>query len=76
MQSSLPKNHQLFNEQDAAQYIGMSRAYLRQDRMHGTLKSCTPGPSYYQIGSTIRYARNDLNTWFMQFKVEREIIGE
>ena len=74
MKSSRYKNHQLFNEQDAADYIGMSRAYLWQDRMHGSLKSRTPGPSYYQIGRTIRYARNDLDTWLAQFKVVRDIL--
>ena len=73
MKSTLPKNHQLFNEEEAARYIGMSRAYLRQDRMIGTLRSRTPRPSYYQIGRTIRYARHDLDAWLAQFKVMRDI---
>ena len=53
----------LFTEKEAAEYLGMSRSYLRQDRMNGALKNQTPGPSFCRFGKMIRYAIEDLDKW-------------
>lgn len=60
-----------YTEKEAAEYIGMSRSFLRQDRMNGIRKNRTPGPSYVRIGRTIRYLREELDKWLNQYKVER-----
>ena len=53
-----------FTEQEAATYIGMSRAYLRQDRMNGPRKTRTVGPKYIKVGTrSIRYLKEDLDFW-------------
>lgn len=58
-------------EKEAAEYIGMSRSFLRQDRMHGFRANRTPGPSFVRLGKTIRYLKTDLDTWLLKHRVER-----
>lgn len=53
----------LFTEAEAARYLGMSRSYLRQDRMNGRFKNRTPGPEYCRFGSMIRYTKKELDKW-------------
>jgi hypothetical protein len=49
-------------ESAAAEYIGMSTAYLRISRMRGTTK-CTSAPPFVRIGKAIRYLPRDLDAW-------------
>lgn len=53
----------VLNESEAANYICMSRSFLSQDRMNGVLKNRTPGPKYIKIGRSIRYLKDDLDSW-------------
>lgn len=62
-------NKTTLSEKEAAFYIGMSRSYLRQDRMNGIRKNRTPGPNFLKIGRTIRYLKVDLDEWLHQHKV-------
>jgi predicted DNA-binding transcriptional regulator AlpA len=55
---------QILNEADTAQYIGMSRVWLRQSRMHRT------GPAYIRIGRAIRYALPDLDKFLENHRVK------
>ena len=61
-----------YNEAEASEYIAMSRAYLRQDRMNGIREGRTAGPKWIRIGRSIRYLREDLDAWLEQHRVERE----
>jgi hypothetical protein len=63
--------HELLTESQAANYIGMSVAYLRADRVRGKVKGRTPGPSYLRLGRSIRYARPDLDAWIEACRVKR-----
>jgi len=60
-------NTELLNaltERQASQYIGMSRSYLRQDRMNGKREGRSPGPPWIKIGKrAIRYLKDDLDQW-------------
>lgn len=56
----------VFKEVEAANYICMSRSFLSQDRVNGTLKNRTPGPKYIKIGRSIRYLKEDLDIWLDQ----------
>jgi predicted DNA-binding transcriptional regulator AlpA len=57
-----------FSEQEASQYIGLSRSFLRQARMNGALKGSIPPPKFIRLGSrTIRYLKEDLDAWLEQF---------
>lgn len=56
-------------EQDAASYIGMSVAYLRQSRMNGNRDGRTPAPPWISIGRSIRYRRDDLDSWLTTRRV-------
>jgi hypothetical protein len=47
----------LLHETDAARYIGMSVAFLRQARIRAR------GPAYFRIGRSVRYRLSDLDTW-------------
>lgn len=60
-----------FTEQEAANYIGMSRSYLRQDRMNGLRKNRTPGPNYVKFGRTVRYLKEDLDAWLECYHIAR-----
>jgi predicted DNA-binding transcriptional regulator AlpA len=64
-------SYELLTESEAAHYIGMSVAYLRADRVRGTLKGRTPGPSFLRLGRTIRYEKADLDQWIEQCRVKR-----
>lgn len=52
------------NEKDAAQYLAMSVAWLRQGRMRGR------GPAFVRFGRTIRYRIVDLDLWLDQHRVD------
>ena len=56
-------------EKQAADYIGMSRSFLRQARMNGGGRDGhTPGPAYIRVGQrAIRYLREDLDAWIDQW---------
>ena len=54
---------QVLCEKDTAKYIGMSRSFLRQDRVNGPHGNRTSGPPYIRVGRRILYRRSDLDTW-------------
>ena len=56
-------------ETEAAEYIGMSCSYLRQDRMNGFRAKRTPGPPYVRLGRRIKYIQADLDAWIEQNRV-------
>jgi len=60
--------HRVLTEKEAALYITMSRSFLRQDRMNGHRMGRTHGPPYIRIGRSIRYLRDDLDTWLEQLR--------
>jgi predicted DNA-binding transcriptional regulator AlpA len=62
----------VLTEVDAANYVGMSRSFLRQARMDGCRQGRTPGPVFLKIGRSVRYLVSDLDQWLEQFRgVER-----
>ncbi|MDX2164348.1 MAG: DNA-binding protein [Gammaproteobacteria bacterium] len=63
-----------FNEKEASLYIGMSLGYLRQDRVNGPRGNRTPGPSFIKIGRTIRYLKEDLDTWLETHRITQSTI--
>lgn len=62
---------QVLCEKDTAKYIGMSRSYLRQDRVDGPHGNRTPGPPFIRIGRRILYRRLDLDKWLEDHIVRR-----
>jgi len=58
----------VFKEAEAASYICMSRSFLSQDRVNGTLVNRAPGPKYIKIGRSIRYIKDDLDSWLDQHR--------
>ena len=54
-------------EQETAQYIGMSRSFLRQSRMEGNRDNRTPAPPFIKIGRAVRYIIEDLDNWLNAF---------
>ena len=51
------------SEAEAADYIGMSRSFLRQARMDGKRANRTPGPPFTKIGRKVLYLKDDLDAW-------------
>lgn len=69
--SSQPSPHiplATLTEADAARYIGLSRAYLRQSRMRVPRRGID-GPPYIRVGRAIRYLRADLDRWLAAHRV-------
>ena len=56
------------SEAEAADYIGMSRSFLRQARMDGKRQNRTPGPPFSKIGRKVLYLRDDLDTWLEEHR--------
>lgn len=69
-------NKFIFTENEAAQYITMSRSFLAQDRMNGYRKTRTKGPKYIKVGKNIRYMKEDLDEWLTENKIERYLPDE
>ena len=59
------------NEVEAAIYIGMSRNYLRQDRMKNKKRIRVKGPRFARIGRRVLYLRDDLDKWLQDHIIER-----
>lgn len=55
----------ILDETEAAEYIGMSKYYLRAWRRRG-FKNGTPAPAYIKLGRSVRYDVNDLDRWLEQ----------
>jgi predicted DNA-binding transcriptional regulator AlpA len=58
----------VLTEKEAAEYIGMSRSWLRQSRC---LKF-HHAPSFVRAGHFIRYRTEDLDVWKAQYATSRD----
>jgi predicted DNA-binding transcriptional regulator AlpA len=56
-------------EIETAEYIGMSRSFLRQSRMEANRfkDDQTSAPQHIKIGRSVRYLREDLDQWLDSF---------
>ena len=63
-----PEYSHALTEQQAANYLSMSRSFLRQGRMNGDRENRTPTPPWYKIGRSVRYKISDLDNWLEQFR--------
>lgn len=63
-------------EIEAAQYLRVSRSFLRQSRMTGNRIGHAPGPKYIRAGRMIRYAVRDLDAWLERHAVEPKQVHE
>ena len=70
MNKDLQEARRGLSEAAAARYIGMSRSFLRQGRMHGTRHKRTPGPPFSKIGRRVLYLQDDLDAWLEQHRHE------
>ncbi|EKD72827.1 MAG: hypothetical protein ACD_45C00578G0014 [uncultured bacterium] len=61
-------------EKEASEYIGMSRSFLRQDRMNGYRVNRTPGPTFMKLGRAIRYRKQDLDEWLNKHRMLRTAV--
>lgn len=66
MEGTTPRS---LTEKEAAEYLGLSRSTLRQGRMRGRRRSGIPTPPYVRLGRTVRYLKDDLDTWLEQHRV-------
>ncbi|GAA6170812.1 hypothetical protein NBRC116592_04820 [Colwellia sp. KU-HH00111] len=57
----------VLSEIETAEYIGMSRSFLRQSRMEGNRENRTPAPPFIKIGRSVRYLVEDLDSWLDSF---------
>lgn len=62
-----------YTEKEASEYTGMSRSFLRQDRMNGIRVNRTPGPKFLKLGRSIRYLKDDPDKWLLHHRIERAL---
>ncbi len=63
-----PQQKRGFKEEEASDYLGFSRSFLRQGRMTGELENKIPPPPFIKVGNrAIRYLKEDLDEWLDQF---------
>ena len=55
-------------EKDAATYIGLAPATLRQARCHGEQEGKTPVPKHIKIGRAVRYLKEDLDAFLDEMR--------
>jgi excisionase family DNA binding protein len=53
----------LLTEAQAAEYLGVSRGFLRKSRMDGHRSAHAEAPPYIKTGRMIRYCVDDLDAW-------------
>lgn len=66
----------IFNESEAAFYVGLAKATLRQARCHGCVANKTPVPKHFRIGRSVRYHLDDLNTFIEEMRGIEDSIQE
>jgi excisionase family DNA binding protein len=71
MTETITMNKCCLTEKEAAEYLAVSVAYLRADRMNGKLKNRTLGPPFVKFGRSVRYLIEDLNQWLQMNRVNR-----
>jgi hypothetical protein len=54
---------QLFDEKQAAAWLGVSVVFLRRGRSCGTTGRRTPAPPFVRVGGRVYYRRADLKAW-------------
>ena len=57
------------SEEEAAHYLGISRASLRQGRMEGRRNGRIPPPPFVRLGRKILYIREDLDRYLAENRV-------
>lgn len=60
----------LLTESETAQYLSVSRPFLRKARMNGDRTGHAPGPPFLKAGRMIRYRVADLDQWIEAHLVE------
>jgi excisionase family DNA binding protein len=63
MHHDAPPTAAILRESAAADYLGLSRWFLRRARADGR------GPAYLKLGRTIRYRARDLDDWLARHLV-------
>lgn len=58
------------NEDQAAEFLGLSRASLRIARSTGNRENRFPAPPYFKIGRAVRYSLNDLTAYRESFRID------
>jgi hypothetical protein len=61
---------EFFDETGAANYIGMSVAFLRRGRSSGVVGKRTLPPAHLKLGVSVRYTRKDLDAWLDAMRVD------
>ena len=63
------------DEAGAAEYLNVSRSFLRQGRMNGDRTNRAPAPPHVRCGRMIRYRLLDLDEWLSRHLVPSPSTG-
>jgi predicted DNA-binding transcriptional regulator AlpA len=69
MTANLRNFFEVFNEPEAAAYLGVSRASLRRGRMEGKREKRLPPPPFIRLGRSIKYLKSDLDAYLQSHRV-------
>lgn len=63
-------NKRAYTEKEASAYTGFSRSTFRQGRMNGHREGKFKTPPFVRQGRSIRYLKEDLDTWLEESKID------
>jgi hypothetical protein len=61
-----------YTEKEASDYLGLSLAFLRKDRVNGVRDGYLLGPNYIKFGKNVRYLKEDIEAWIEKNRVIRK----
>ena len=61
---------EIFDETPAAEYLGMSVAFMRAGRSKGVVGNGAPPPPHLKLGRAVKYLRSDLDAWLAARRVD------
>ncbi|MBI4404782.1 MAG: helix-turn-helix domain-containing protein [Deltaproteobacteria bacterium] len=64
------QSKETLTEQEAAAFLSISRASLRQSRMNRTRKNRLPPPPFCKVGRRVIYIRSDLQKWLEAHRIQ------
>ena len=62
----------VLTEQEAAEYIALSRSFLRHARLNDPHSGRTAGPPFVKVGRRVRYLKTDLDRWLESHRLSHD----
>jgi predicted DNA-binding transcriptional regulator AlpA len=76
MKQHTQETKRAFTEKQASEYVELATSTLRQSRCHGEREGKTPVPKHIKIGRSVRYLKEDLDTFLDEMRELTQSVSE